>query len=1026
MKIGIDMFGNQERNRGRGIGRYTCQLVKQLLTRYPRHEYVLYYHEGLPGADDPWPARPALRTIRRPASRDSLCSPSDYLTCENPDDLDVLILSCAFDCHHTHLPPPRTAGGPKIACVLYDMIPALSPEKYLADAAVSRSYHWALRLARQYDRLLAISEASRLDGLRVLGLSDERVVNIGTGSDGSFFFPDREGAMPEAAARLLRAHGLSDPFVFSTSGNDHRKNLIGLMQAFAQLPAELRQSHQLVVTCSMSDYYRDHWLSVARDLGIGDRLVLVADAPGSANYLNDTVMRVLYQRCAAFVFPSLYEGFGLPILEALQCGGPVVAGRNSSQPEVVGDAGLLANVGDPADIAAKMTSVLSNVELADSLRAKGPVQARQFTWEAMADRAMAVIEELGDSSYHSRWLRQSRPHSIEHLNQTPPACNAPVETPRHLITGASTGYHVNQRSDPEPGQSLPQPPTTPANGRRRSKPRIAFFSPFSPKCSGVVDYSERLLESLRDYYTIDLFHDAGYLPHAALAGGEEGCHDYRLFDRFQRAHDYAGIVYQMCNSDSCGYIYETLQRFPGVVVMHDYALPEFHVWYANTRGLPADGFLADELMLENSELAAELKDSFSDWCSEPGGICRAMLSRGVTLSRRILDHSASVLVHDEWGAGRLTRALPDMAERVFVVPLGAELAPLPEVSKQELKRRLGFDDDALILGCFGFVNGMKYHEEAIEALAALLNDYPSARLLFVGPDYTQGGAQRHAAKLGVSRQVQFFGHTHKETFRDLMAITDIGLNLRRPPTRGETSAALMTLLGAGVATIISEVDAFTSYPDTIVRKVPPLSPGDRALELAIRELAADAPLRQRLGQAAREYVRVRHDWSNVAGLYAEAIEWTRDNRHRWSGAVGQKTKALAMARAAAPAMPAILPQPTTGTAMKGLMHRLARAAWRRTAPARERFWAKLRAEIQSAIAPSEARQAEALADLNRLNEGLLREVLRLQSQVGELVRRDCAAEQWPLEQTAPSAQLAISGWPNSQPVPQLNDRHAAA
>lgn len=963
MRIGVDMFGNQENNRGRGIGRYTRQLVKQMLLRFSRHEYVLYYHEGLPGSDDPWPARPAIRTVARPACQELRRSVTDYLTRENPDDLDVLVLSCAFDCHRTHLPPPRTAHGPKIAGLFYDLIPALFQPKYLAGEAASRSYHWALRIARQYDRLLAISEATRLDGINVLGLPEHRVVNIGTGSDGSFFYPDRSEPMPQATARVLAAHGLRDPFVFCASGVGERKNLKGLLHAFQQLPTELRQSHQLLVTCNMGDSDRESWRAVARELGILDRLVLIGEVPTSPNYVSDEVMRTFYQRCAAFVFPSLYEGFGLPILEALQCGAPVIAGRNSSQPEVVGNAGLLANANDSADLAANLARVLRDPAFAASLREKGPRQARHFTWEAVADRAMAAIEELSEE--RSGGLAQG-------------GCR---------VGGAHQESPIEQQANTVDGAYQPAPVR---RARRKPRPRIAFFSPFSPQRSGVVDYSERLMQSLREHYTIDLFHDAGYLPHAALSGGEESCHDYRLFSRFHRELNYAGIVYQMCNSETCGYIYETLQRFPGLVVMHDAAIPEFHVWYATTRGLPIETFFARELMLENAELAREFQASFAAWSAEPGGICRALLSRGLTLSRRILDHSASVLVHDEWGAGRLVRALPEMAERVFVVPHGAEIMPAPAESKQQIKRRLGFSPDALILGCFGFVNGMKYHQEAIETLAAISKDYPSARLMFVGPDYTQGWAQAHAASLGVAEQVQFFGHTPIETYEELMAITDIAINLRRPPTRGETSGALMRLLGAGVPTIVTSVDVFTSFPDTIVRKVPPLSPGDRSLEFAVRELAANESARRRLGEAAREHIRTKHDWSKVAGQYAEAIESTRENRHRWSSVVGQKTRALATPRVentahTAPASPS---QPVTGTAMKRLIERLARAVWRRSTGIRQKVSAKLQAQIMAAIAPSEARQTEDIADLNRLNEGLLREVLRLQSQVGELVRRE--------------------------------------
>jgi glycosyltransferase involved in cell wall biosynthesis len=924
MKIGIDMFGTQANNRGRGVGRYTRQLVQQLLSRFTRHEYVLYYHEGIPGSDDPWQGAPVIRHVPRPRPGADPQASVEHLTRDNPDQIDVLLLSCAFDCYRDFLPPPRTARGPKVACILYDLIPALFQEQYLRGEDASRSYHWALRTARQYDLFLAISEASRADGVRVLDVPDDRVVNISAASDREFFFPDNEQPMSAASAAALAEQGIGQRFVYCVSGMDERKNLKGLLRAFQLLPAPLKQAYQLVVTCAMAESERDFWQDQATELGIGDRLILT-------NYVSDEVVRVLYQRCSLFVFPSLYEGFGLPILEALHCGAPVVAGRNSSQPEVLGEAGVLVDVANAADLAAGMASVLDDPQRSASLRREAPLQATNFTWESSADRAMAAIETLA------------------------------------------------------PPQRMPR-----AAARSAPKPRIALFSPFTPLRSGVVDYAERLMESLREFYTIDLFHDAGYLPHAGLGGNDVSCHDYRLFPRFQRSLNYAGIVYQMCNSEHCGFIYETLQRFPGLVVMHDFALPEFHVWYASKRQLPVETFLANELALENEPLSREFQDSFSRWCDEPGGLCRALLTRGLTLNRRILDHAASVVVHDRWGAERMERAVPDLAERVFVVPLGADLTITSPEEKDEIKRRLGFPADALILGCFGFLNGMKYDQETIEAFAALVKGYPAARLLFVGPDFTQGRAQARAAALGVGQQVQFFGHTPKVTFLDLMAITDIGINLRRPPTRGETSSALLTLLGSGVATIITDVDAFAGYPDAVVRKVPPLSPDDRTLELALRELAGDAAARKQLGRAASDYVRQRHAWSQVARQYSDAIERTRMNYSRWAELAGSSTRAALLARATTVvAPPQALPiQSASGLSMKRWINRVGKALWRRTGGLRHQLALRLQAQVAAAIAASEARQAEAIADLNRFNDGLLREVLRLQAQVADLARAE--------------------------------------
>src|SRR5207248_2897545 len=105
----------------------------------------------------------------------------------------------------------------------------------------------------------------------------------------------------------------------------------------------------------------------------------------------DGTLARLYGRCAAFAFPSKYEGFGLPILEAMRCGAAVVAADNSSQPEVVGDAGLLADASDPAAIAAQLARILSDPKLAASLQEKALAQSAKFSWSSVAEKARAAI-----------------------------------------------------------------------------------------------------------------------------------------------------------------------------------------------------------------------------------------------------------------------------------------------------------------------------------------------------------------------------------------------------------------------------------------------------------------------------------------------------------------------------------------------------------------------------------------------------------------------------------------------------------
>lgn len=813
MRIGIDMLGNQSSSRNRGIGRYTRNLVSQLLSRHPQHQYVLYHYEGLPGMNDVWPGSPELRLVHCDFPDGNLRESAEQIAAQNRDGLDILLQTTPLECYSGHLPPAKTLRGPKLAAILYDLIPMLFQELYLSHTKYSQTYYQAVRQLRQYDLLLAISEASRRDGLHVLEMSPEQVVTIGAASNREFFFPDRSQPMPDAARSTLQRFGVEGPFVYCLSGLDARKNLLGLMQAFAMLSPELQRSHQLVITCSMTEEEDQSWRDQARRLGIYDRTVLT-------NFIPDEIIRVFYQRCDAFVFPSLYEGFGLPILEAMHCGAPVAAGRNSSQEEVVGDAGLLIEAESPADIAAKVSLLLQDETLAESLRTLGPRRAETFTWEATADRAIEALERTARAGTMP-WRRKLR-----------------VSAPKR---------------------------------------RIAYFSPLPPKRSGISDYSRELLAELRRYYLIDLYHASGYVPHLSLSSLDFACHDYRLFSRCRRALNYSGIIYQMGNSKYHDFVYDTLLEQPGVVVLHDFVLTGFHYWYGLQPQADPGHFL-HELEREQPDLAAECRLNGEQWGAEPGGIIAACNRRGARLNRSVLDHAAGIIVHDDWSAAQIRQCAPHLAEATAVIPHGAEPRQLAPQRRAEIRRQFGLPADALLLGSFGILHPTKCNVEAVEAFAGVAARHPKALLMFVGRDLGEGETLAKAASLGIQERVRFFGHAPLDAFRDLASVTDIGVNLRRPPTNGETSGALLSLLSAGVPSIVIDVDTFSGYPDDVVRKVswsPQLVPD---LQRAMLELAGDAARRVQLGAAALNRVRTHHSWSQAAERYVEAIERTHEKQ----------------------------------------------------------------------------------------------------------------------------------------------------
>ncbi|MFO0950168.1 MAG: glycosyltransferase family 1 protein [Isosphaeraceae bacterium] len=375
MRIGFDMLAVQSPHHGhRGIGRYSRDLVRAVLMRDDGHEYVLYAHAALPSEQIPTSPN-ALTRVIGPDSRRGEVRVGQYLdrlTRENPDDLDALVVLSPFEHWEGYQPPVPEPGGPRLATVIYDTIPFLAPEQFYAPRSMPRFYR-VLESLRRYDVLLAISEATRADTTALLEVPGDRVVNISAACDARVFTPPA-GPLCEADRRTLRLLGITRPFVLNVGGMDARKNPWGLIDAFAQLPGDLSLTHQLVFAFRLSPEAARKLREYAERRGVGDSVVVMGEA-------DDRQLHVLYQRCAVYAFPSTYEGFGLPLLEALSSGAPVVAGNNSSQPEVVGDAGLLADASSPADFAAKLGRVLGDPALAADLRSRAVAQAANFSWE---------------------------------------------------------------------------------------------------------------------------------------------------------------------------------------------------------------------------------------------------------------------------------------------------------------------------------------------------------------------------------------------------------------------------------------------------------------------------------------------------------------------------------------------------------------------------------------------------------------------------------------------------------------------
>lgn len=404
MRIVIDMQGAQsEGNRHRGIGRYVFEFAKAMCRNHGGHEILLALNgaytetaihirnefEGLIPQENirVWQAPGPLHHMQPDTDgRRSIAEQvrQEFLRSLQPS---VVINGAIFESISENsvvtVETEEASGYPTVA-ILYDLIPLIHPDTYLApNPAVKTWYAYHLEQLRRCNHLLAISESSRLEAIEHLQWPPDRITNISS-AVGAAFAPDNVGK--EAASEIQTRFGLHRPFVMYTGGMDHRKNVYGLIQAYATLPPDLRDQHQLAIVCKLTPEQIHNIRHLAQQLGLSNESFVLT------GFVSDTDLLTLYRLCKLFVFPSWHEGFGLPLLEAMSCGKAALTGNVSAMPEVAGTPEALFNPHDPQSISSKMAQALSNDAFRTHLETHALAQSRNFSWNFTAQRAIAALE----------------------------------------------------------------------------------------------------------------------------------------------------------------------------------------------------------------------------------------------------------------------------------------------------------------------------------------------------------------------------------------------------------------------------------------------------------------------------------------------------------------------------------------------------------------------------------------------------------------------------------------------------------
>ena len=402
MRIVIDLQGSQTESRFRGIGRYSLALTLAMARNAGEHEIWLILNAAFPEsicrirlAFDGIIPKQRIRVfdVPTPVAENTPINAWRARAAEKIREHfiqqlqpDVVLVTSLFEGYVDDAVTSVGAfsGGAKTAVILYDLIPLLNPAAYLPTPVIKQYYERKIQSLKNAGLLLAISDYSRLEAIEALGLKPASVVSISTAADARF---KSGGRSPRETAVLRQSFGITRKMIlYAPGGFDSRKNIDGLITAYSLLPAELRNDHQLVIVGKLGDAMRHRLEQVSKRAGLAaTELVLTG-------YVEDEDLISLYTETTLFVFPSKHEGFGLPALEAMACGVPVIGSNSTSIPEVIGLAEALFDPLSPQSIMEKMAHALRDESFRQQLRLHGLNQAKKFSWDECAKRALSALE----------------------------------------------------------------------------------------------------------------------------------------------------------------------------------------------------------------------------------------------------------------------------------------------------------------------------------------------------------------------------------------------------------------------------------------------------------------------------------------------------------------------------------------------------------------------------------------------------------------------------------------------------------
>ncbi|MFL0250560.1 glycosyltransferase family 4 protein [Clostridium neuense] len=369
MKIGIDARGINL-YRGSGIGTYTENVTRELLNIDSENSYTLYWY----GTD--------YKSFKKSNCKINIISKGHHNFFED-GYLPYNIIKNNIDIYH--IPQNGIGLNEDLSCIkittIHDLIPYVMPET-VGKGYLLKFLKSIPMIVEKSDAIITVSEYSKKDLLKFFPINPDKIYVTPLAANSHYKILNKE----YCSSYLLNNYNINNKFILYIGGFSPRKNVKALMYAFSKIKNSFLSPINLVIVGSNKDDLNNLKILCSK-LKISKDVIFTG-------YVKESELPIFYNACEVFVYPSLYEGFGLPPLEAMSCGAPVITSNITSIPEVVGDCGILIDPFKSSQIENALWKVLNDETLRNALIAKGLKNSADFSWKKTAEKTLNVYNDV--------------------------------------------------------------------------------------------------------------------------------------------------------------------------------------------------------------------------------------------------------------------------------------------------------------------------------------------------------------------------------------------------------------------------------------------------------------------------------------------------------------------------------------------------------------------------------------------------------------------------------------------------------